>query len=85
MACEMDLLYEPLTQAMKMIIQQITHYLQGKLSEEEALELWLDLLKNPDDWALLETYLLYRAWYSRKARDHQGTDISSQTDSAEFR
>lgn len=51
-----------------MIIKKITYYLQGKLSEEEELELWVHLLQHPEELALLETYIMYRDWYRLKSK-----------------
>lgn len=49
-----------------MSIEKITLYLQGRLSEEEEMELWEHLLQHPEDLALLEIYWMYREWYLTK-------------------
>ncbi|MDZ7660064.1 hypothetical protein [Fodinibius sp.] len=46
-----------------MIIKQITLYLQGRLSEEQAMALWTYLLLHPEALELLQTYWLYRKLY----------------------
>jgi|GEM_PF-2940549 len=46
-----------------MIIKNITYYLQGKLSEQEAITFWNYLLLHPKDLELLQTYRLYRELY----------------------
>lgn len=55
-----------------MLIEQITRYLQGKLTEEEAMNLWVHLIQNPEDLALLKTYKMYRELFkSRDGRKEQ--------------
>lgn len=38
------------------MMEKITHYLQDRLSEDEALELWKELLFDEEPIELLETY-----------------------------
>lgn len=50
-----------------MLIEQITRCLQGRLTEEEQTELWVHLIQNPDDLALMKTYKMYRELFKAKA------------------
>jgi len=47
-----------------MIIKQITHYLQGQLSEQQAMALWAYLLLHPEALEMLQTYRRYQRFYS---------------------
>ena len=46
-----------------MVIKQIDRYVQGKLSEEEAMDFWAHLLTHPEDLELLEFYLMCKIYF----------------------
>jgi len=47
-----------------MKIKQITHYLQGRLNEQQAMALWTYLILHKETLEQLQTYRLLREYYS---------------------
>lgn len=49
-----------------MIIRQITTYMQGKLSENEVMALWKQLIVDEEAFEILEMYLMLSAYFAGK-------------------
>ena len=51
-----------------MIIQQITYYLQGRLTEAESKKLWENLVMNEADLEIMEIYWMLRQFFTEELK-----------------
>lgn len=61
------------------IIRRIDAYLKGRLSEEEAQDLWAKLVANPEYLELLETELAARAAFAEQRNGSQKNRLGGNT------